>query len=123
MMAPGSYSVISVKDNGLGMDAETQAHIFEPFFTTKEMGKGTGLGLSTVCRSVKQHKGMVWVYSEVGLGTEFKIYPPSCRGDEDRSAASSSPIEVAGGSETIVIVEDEVSQRLRAPLDAFCRNL
>lgn len=110
-MASGSYCVISVKDNGLGMDAETQAHIFEPFFTTKEVGKGTGLGLSTVYGIVKQHKGMVWVYSEVGLGTEFKIYLPTHSSDEAKTAAPPTPVEVAGGSETILVVEDEASLR------------
>jgi two-component system, cell cycle sensor histidine kinase and response regulator CckA len=107
----GNYAAISVRDSGLGMDSETKARIFEPFFTTKEIGKGTGLGLATVYGIVKQHKGMIWVYSEPGLGTEFKIYFPLC---ESRSAAEALPAvraNVEGGSETILLVEDEDSLR------------
>ncbi len=107
----GSYVTISVSDNGQGMDRETQARIFEPFFTTKEKGKGTGLGLSTVYGIVKQSGGYVFVQSELGRGTAFTIYLP--RVDEPCDALSSTAASPssAGGSETILLVEDEESVR------------
>src|SRR5580693_9031941 len=107
----GPYVMISVSDNGQGMDRETQARIFEPFFTTKEKNRGTGLGLSTVYGIIKQSGGYVFVQSELGRGTVFTIYFP--RVDEPSEARGDLPVSLAavGGAETILLVEDEESVR------------
>ena len=103
---PGGYVVLSVSDSGHGMGKETLSHIFEPFFTTKEVGKGTGLGLATVYGIVKQHGGHILCYSEPGHGTTFKIYLPSIQTEEE-SETQTEEMPIPGGTETILLVEDE----------------
>ena len=113
----GDYVMVSISDTGAGMDAETQSHIFEPFFTTKGT-KGTGLGLSTVYGIIKQSGGYIWVYSEVGRGTTFKIYLPRVPSIEEPAmhtiAAPAQFQKVEPGTETILLVEDEANLRYLA---------
>ncbi len=112
MVPPGDYALLTVTDSGEGIAPRHLSHIFEPFYTTKAEGKGTGLGLATVYGIVKQSGGFVWVYSEPGLGTTFKIYllqvqregiePPAVKPAEERSGQ---------GCETLLLVEDEATVR------------
>ena len=108
---PGSYVLLTVSDTGIGMDKGLQEHIFDPFYTTKEKGKGTGLGLSTIYGIVKQNNGFIWVYSEPGQGSTFKIYLPKVKRDVKKGEKEQTPIEKLSGSETVLIVEDDNSLR------------
>jgi PAS domain S-box-containing protein len=107
--APGEYVILTVSDNGCGMDEATRSHLFEPFFTTKEMGKGTGLGLATVFGIARQNNGFISVGSEPGQGTVVKIFLPRYAGEAENVSGESKAGPVIGGHETILLVEDEPS--------------
>ena len=109
---PGPHVLLAVSDTGVGMDADVQAHIFEPFFTTKEVGKGTGLGLATCYGIVKQNRGSIWVHSEKGHGTTFRIYMPCAEAvEEQREPIETGTSVVVQGNETVLLVEDELVVR------------
>jgi two-component system, cell cycle sensor histidine kinase and response regulator CckA len=111
---PGPHVMISVTDTGSGMDPETLAQMFDPFFTTKAIGQGTGLGLATVYGIIKQSGGNIWAYSEVGIGTTFKVYLPSAEGRPVAAGDRRSTGAGATGSERVLIAEDEESLRTLA---------
>ena len=108
---PGSYVMIAVSDTGAGMSAEVQAHIFEPFFTTKEAGKGTGLGLATVYGIVRQSGGFIWVYSEPGRGSTFRVLFPEVDAELGSPRITSALEPPSGNGETVLLVEDEAAVR------------
>jgi PAS domain S-box-containing protein len=108
---PGPYAMVAISDDGSGMDDETKVRLFEPFYTTKDLDKGTGLGLSTVYGIVKQSMGNIWVYSEKGLGTTFKVYLPSVHAEVEDEQPIQTTQPAAPVSETILLVEDDETVR------------
>jgi two-component system, cell cycle sensor histidine kinase and response regulator CckA len=111
IVPPGEYVLLAVTDTGEGIAPEHVAHIFEPFYTTKAEGKGTGLGLATVYGIVKQNGGFIWVYSEPGLGTTFKIYLPCAPYEPQQKRPFKLVEEMPPGTETLLLVEDEPAVR------------
>jgi PAS domain S-box-containing protein len=107
---PGQYMLLTVSDTGIGMDKEVQNKLFEPFFTTKPLGKGTGLGLSTVYGIIKQHHGYIYVYSEIGKGTTFRIYLPISDAEQEQ-IVQREQVYLEGGNETVLVVDDDQSLR------------
>lgn len=111
IMTPGDYSLLEVRDTGTGMDAQTRARLFEPFFTTKAHGKGTGLGLATVYGIVKQANGYIQVERAPGQGATFMVYLPRVSDGEQRERQQAAASQVARGTETILLIEDEARVR------------
>jgi two-component system cell cycle sensor histidine kinase/response regulator CckA len=111
MMTRGRYSVLTVADTGVGMNEDTKARIFEPFFTTKEVGKGTGLGLATVYGIVKQMGGFIWVSSELGRGTTFRLYFPVAGRVQEADASGDDSDLARGNGEPILVIEDDQAVR------------
>ncbi len=118
---PGPYVVMTVSDNGVGMTSATQERLFEPFFSTKGSGKGTGLGLATVYGIVTQSGGNIWAYSELGIGTTFKVYLPQTEEALSREAGGESDNKAANGKETVLLVEDhpDLRELLRTMLERY----
>lgn len=110
-VAAGEYVMLAITDTGVGMSQEVQSQIFEPFFTTKEVGKGTGLGLASVYGTVRQSGGFIWVYSEIGKGSSFKLYFPAIAAAGEAAEARAIATPHPGGSEEILLVEDEATLR------------
>jgi CheY-like chemotaxis protein len=109
---PGEYVMLAVSDNGIGIPEDVQTHIFEPFFTTKEVDRGTGLGLATCFGIIKQSDGHIWVYSEPGQGTTFKVYLPRILKSEAGSRFGHAELsDLPRGNETVLLVEDEAALR------------
>ncbi|PYP96691.1 MAG: hypothetical protein DMD34_04995, partial [Gemmatimonadetes bacterium] len=111
---PGSYVSVALSDTGVGMDAKTLARVFEPFFTTKPIGVGTGLGMSMAYGLVKQHRGYLHIYSEPGQGTTVKVYFPAIRGRGLAEIATAADEVLPGGTEAILLVEDDQTLRIAA---------
>jgi two-component system cell cycle sensor histidine kinase/response regulator CckA len=111
VVIPGSYVMLAVGDDGLGMDEKTKRHLFEPFFTTKERGKGTGLGLATVYGIVKQSEGYIWAESEPKQGSTFRVYLPRSQRQSEAVTPAAAPAPRHVGSETVLLVEDEAGVR------------
>jgi len=106
---PGPYVMLAVSDTGVGMDRPTREHVFEPFFTTKEPGKGTGLGLATIYGIVRQARGHVWLYSEPGHGSAFKLYFPRVDAEPREESTRSRQLPAGGGA--VLLVEDDATVR------------
>jgi CheY-like chemotaxis protein len=108
---PGNYVMLSISDNGTGMDKDTLEHIFEPFYTTKDPGEGTGLGLAIVYGIVKDHRGYITCYSELEEGTIFRIFLPVIQPDRMEDSEQPANTKIRGGTETILLVDDDRSVR------------
>jgi len=121
VLDPGEYAVLSVTDSGAGIPEDLRHRIFEPFFTTKPQDRGTGLGLSTCYGIVKQARGFIWVYSELGRGTTFKVYVPRTRDRSEPRHPTTGQIARVGGHETLLVVEDDAQVR-RVAVETLTRH-